>query len=131
MSSASWYGTISCSFSSPSTLWIPPMVTPSISTLNRLCWLKSPAEFFVVPLSTSLLNFVAIYCSRLPPAGPVPRDPVAGPPAPGFHFKSFPPSPWGRDRGSAADHPLCAPGGGGRARPRDAVPLRYFVCPAI
>src|SRR5919204_471163 len=55
---------------------MPPMVTPSISTVNRLCWLKSPAVFLVVPLRTSRLNFTAIQLLlSVPPAGAVHLDP--------------------------------------------------------
>src|SRR5438046_8275128 len=57
---------------------MPPMVTPSISTVKRLCWLKSPAVFLVVPLRTSRLNFTAIQRPlSVPPAGAVHCDPAA------------------------------------------------------
>src|SRR5438067_13039014 len=57
---------------------MPPMVTPSISTVKRLCWLKSPAVFLVVPLRTSRLNFTAIQrLLSVPPAGAVHCDPAA------------------------------------------------------
>src|SRR5947208_10301540 len=70
------------------------MVTPSISTVNRLCWLKSPAVFLVLPLRTSRLNFTGIQLLlSLPRAGAVHCDPAAVDPLPGFHFTLSGPAP--------------------------------------
>src|SRR2546430_14454713 len=66
------------------------MVMPSISTVNRLCWLKSPAVFLVLPLRTSRLNFTGIQLLlSLPRAGAVHCDPAAVHSAPGLPLHTF------------------------------------------
>src|SRR5437764_1545862 len=95
------------------------MVTPSISTENRLCWLKSPAVFLVLPLRTSRLNFTGIQLLlSLPRAGAVHCDPAAVDSAPGLPLHTFRAPP-----GSPSPTAFRSrPGSGNRARPRDATP---------
>src|SRR6267143_7124416 len=78
---------------------MPPWVTPSISTVNRLCWLKSPAVFLVVPLRTSRLNFTGIHLLLCDPRGGRALRSGGGHSAPGFHFTLSGPLP---DRRSCA-----------------------------
>src|SRR2546430_8163572 len=72
---------------------MPPCVTPSISTVNRLCWLKSPAVFLVVPLRTSRLNFTGIHLLLCDPRGGRALRSGGGHSAPGFHFTLSRPLP--------------------------------------
>src|SRR5438128_11441665 len=72
---------------------MPPCVTPSISTVNRLCWLKSPAVFLVVPLRTSRLNFTGIHLLLCDPRGGRALRSGGGRSAPGFRFTLSGPLP--------------------------------------
>src|SRR5438132_1398701 len=72
---------------------MPPLVLPSISTVNRLCWLKSPAVFLVVPLRTSRLNFTGIHLLLCDPRGGRALRSGGGHSAPGFHFTLSGPLP--------------------------------------
>src|SRR5205085_5260355 len=92
---------------------MPPCVTPSISTVNRLCWLKSPAVFLVVPLRTSRLNFTAIHLLLCDPRGGRALRSGGGHSAPGFHFILSGPLPDAPSRSAGAHH-------------RDGVPVKIM-----
>src|SRR5438105_2571186 len=94
---------------------MPPMVTPSISTVNRLCWLKSPAVFLVVPLRTSRLNFTAIQLLlSVPPRGPCTAIRRRSIPLPGFPFTLSGPLP---DRRPPLPDLIRAPGAANEPAP--------------
>src|SRR5207253_6813280 len=115
---------------------MPPWVTPSISTVNRLCWLKSPAVFLVVPLRTSRLNFTGIHLLLCDPRGGRALRSGGDHSAPGFHFTLSGPLPDPPTRSAGGHHragvpvKIMRPGGGGRARPRDAPSVTSLALPS-
>src|SRR5690349_5075024 len=96
---------------------IPPVVTVSISTVNRLCWMKSPDTFFVEDFSTSRLNFTAIAsfsCQR--PRGVRAVQTGSGSPRTGLPLQIRCP-------------PLHVPGAAVEPAPGDAIPLALLRLP--